>query len=207
VQIGAAGNGVGEELSALERQRAQTLSASSRRRERELSKRASSRRRVVIAAATLIVLAVILVVVFAVGGGSTHHGAASGTASTASQRSHSRSSHAKHASRLPAGAARRGETSVTVLNGTETTGLAHRVSAQLQRNGYSQAKALSGQPPGSNQTTSVQYATGHKADAEGVAQSLGATQTQPLESAVAALAPSASVVVVLGQDKASTSGP
>jgi hypothetical protein len=204
VQIGAAGNGVGEELSALERQRAEALS--SRRRERERSRRTSSRRRVVVAVATLIALAAVLVAVFALGGSSAKHNATSPPV-TSSHTSHSRRSSGKHAARLPAGAAPRSETSVTVLNGTEKTGLAHRVSAQLQTDGYSRATALSGQPPCSNQATVVEYSSGHQADAEGVAQALGVTQTQALESAVAALAPAASVVVVVGQDEASTSGP
>jgi LytR cell envelope-related transcriptional attenuator len=145
-------------------------------------------------------------VVFALGGGSAHRNATS-PPETGSRRTHSHSSRSAHSSHLPAGAAARGETSVTVLNGTETTGLAHRTASQLQQDGYSRATAVSGQPPGSNQTTAVEYSSGHKADAEGIAQALGVTQTQPLESTVAALAPSASVVVVVGQDKASTSGP
>jgi hypothetical protein len=92
-----------------------------------------------------------------------------------------------------------------VLNGTETTGLAHRVSASLQQHGYSQAAALSGRPPGADQTTMVQYAAGHQAEAESVAQSLSIAQVQPLEATVAALSGAAKVVVVVGADKAATS--
>ncbi len=50
----------------------------------------------------------------------------------------------------------------------------------------------------------VEYASGHQADAEGVARSLSVTQVQPMESAVAALAGSAKVVVIVGADKATT---
>jgi hypothetical protein len=91
-----------------------------------------------------------------------------------------------------------------VLNGTEKAGLAHHVSAELQQRGYSQAAALSGTPPGSNQVSAVQYASGHQADAEGVAHALGITQVQPLEGTVEALAGSAKVVVIVGADKAAT---
>ena len=93
---------------------------------------------------------------------------------------------------------------MAVLNGTETTGLAHHISADLQQSGYSQAAPLDGRPPGSGQVTVVQYSSGHQAEAEGVAHSLDVSQVQPLEPAVATLAGSASVVVIVGADKAAT---
>jgi hypothetical protein len=92
-----------------------------------------------------------------------------------------------------------------VLNGTETTGLAHRISGVLQQRGYSQATALSGHPPGANQVTVVEYASGHQADAEGVARSVGASKVQAMEGGVASLAGSAKVVVIVGADKAAAS--
>jgi hypothetical protein len=91
---------------------------------------------------------------------------------------------------------------VAVLNGTETTGLAHAISASLRQNGYTQATALNGRPPGANQVTVVQYTQGHKADAEGVAHSLAVSTVQPMESSTASLAGSASVAVIVGLDKA-----
>src|SRR5262249_11680037 len=94
------------------------------------------------------------------------------------------------------------ETAVVVLNGTLTTGLAHRLSAQLQQTGYSQAAAVSGRPPGANEVTVVQYAPGHQADANGVARSLSVAHVQPIEQAVSGLAGSAKVVVVVGADRA-----
>jgi hypothetical protein len=48
----------------------------------------------------------------------------------------------------------------------------------------------------------VEYTTGHRADGEGVASALAVTQVQPLETPVAALASSATVVVIVGADKA-----
>jgi hypothetical protein len=97
------------------------------------------------------------------------------------------------------------ETTVTVLNGTETTGLAHHISAELQQTGFSQATALNGHPPGTNQVTVVEYASGHQTEASGVAHSLSVSHVQPMESSVAALAGSANVVVIVGQDKAASS--
>jgi hypothetical protein len=98
------------------------------------------------------------------------------------------------------------ETVVDVLNGTSTTGLAHRVASDLQKGGYSQATALAGRPTGANQATVVQYASGHQADAQGVARSISVSRVQPLEGSVAAIAPAASVVVIVGTDRASSGG-
>ena len=97
------------------------------------------------------------------------------------------------------------ETSVAVLNATEAEGLAHRTASALQQSGYSQAAALNGKPPGSSQVSVVEYVSGHQAEAEGVARSISVTHVQPIESAVAALAGSANVVVVVGADKAASS--
>jgi hypothetical protein len=116
---------------------------------------------------------------------STHH-----TAST--KRSSTSSSHGTN----PA------EESVAVLNGTETTGLAHRVSGELQQHGYSQAAALSGRPQGGNQETVVEYVGGHQSGAEALAHSLGVSKVQPIEAAVASLGGSAKLVVIVGADKA-----
>jgi LytR cell envelope-related transcriptional attenuator len=94
------------------------------------------------------------------------------------------------------------EISVVVLNGTETTGLASRVSAQLQQSGYSQAAARFGRPPGANEVTVVEYTPGHQADATQVAHSLSVSHVEPVEQGVSVLAGSAKVVVVVGADKA-----
>jgi len=93
---------------------------------------------------------------------------------------------------------------VVVLNGTGTAGLAHRVASELRQSGYSQATPLGGSPPGANQVTVVEYASGHQRDAEGVARSLGVGQAQPMEASVASLSGSATVVVIVGLDKAAS---
>jgi hypothetical protein len=98
------------------------------------------------------------------------------------------------------------EAQVVVLNGTSTPNLAHRLSASLQQSGYSQAAPLSGTPPGSHQTTIVEYSSGHRAEAAQVAQALGVTQVQPMEAAVSPLAGSSTVVVIAGLDKAGPAG-
>ncbi len=94
---------------------------------------------------------------------------------------------------------------MVVLNGTSTNGLAHHVSGELSEHGFTKATALTGHPPGANQATVVEYASGHKAQAQSVASTLGVSQAQPMEGTVASLAGSATVVVIVGLDKAATS--
>jgi hypothetical protein len=139
------------------------------------------------------------------GGSSSHKGATvaantpTGTATT-----HTKSRSHKAAPKLtpklsPA------ETTVAVLNATETEGLAHRTASALQQNGYSQATALSGKPPGSSQVSVVEYSGGHQPEAEGVARSMSVTHVLPVEAAVTALAGSVNVVLIVGADKATQS--
>lgn len=163
---------------------------------------------VALIAGATIVAAVVLVVVLSSLGGSTRHNSATTSARTTSTQTgkHHAKRHRRGPSRTaPTPAQSPAETSVAVLNATETTNLAHHISSDLQQSGYSQATPLNGRPPGSGQATVVQYASGHRAEAEGVARSLEVDQVQPLEQAVASLAGSANVVVVVGADKAATS--
>jgi sulfite reductase alpha subunit-like flavoprotein len=118
------------------------------------------------------------------------------TAKKTASAHHKSANHTTTANTTPATNA--AETTVTVLNASETAGLAHRVATNLQQSGYSQANALSGQPTDAPQTTLVQYANGHQAEAEGVARSLSVSQVEPIESSVAGLAGSAQVVVIVG---------
>jgi hypothetical protein len=163
---------------------------------------------VIVLAALAAVAVIVVVAVSALGGGSSPKSGASTSASTAAStgRTGTGAKHKAHPSKSTAAPASAAETTITVLNGTETAGLAHRFSASLQQRGYSQAAALGGRPPGANQTTSVEYASGHQADAEAVARTLSVQAVQPVEAAVAALAGSADVVVIVGADKAA-SGP
>jgi uncharacterized membrane protein YeiB len=143
-------------------------------------------------------------------------GSSKGGSSSASQTASSASSSAEQApaegSKTSSGSSSKAasatvnpsQTNVVVLNGTGTTGLAHRVSGELTQHGFSRAAPLNGRPPGTNQATVVEYAGGHRADAQGVARALGVTQAQPMEGTVASLAGSATVVVIVGLDKAAT---
>jgi hypothetical protein len=156
----------------------------------------------------LLVIAAIVLIVKSLGGSSASKNAATTSVSSAghSTATHHSKAHAKAPAKGAAPTTNPAETVVDVLNGTGTTGLAHRVAGDLQKSGYSQATALAGRPSGSNQTTLVEYAAGHQGDAQGVAHSISVSQLQPLEGSVASLAPAATVVVIVGLDKASAAG-
>jgi hypothetical protein len=176
------------------------------RRTRRESGGGSSRRTVgILLACLLAVAALVVLAVSALGGGSSGKTGStatlrSGSASTTTGAKHT----AAHAPKPAGHVLSAADTPISVLNGTEAAGLAHHVSASLQQRGYSQAAALAGRPPGANQVTVVQYASGHRPEAEAVAHTLGVQTVQPLESAVSALAGTAKVVVVVGADEATT---
>jgi hypothetical protein len=149
-------------------------------------------------------VAVIVGVLLSLGGGGSRGTQA--TNSTAS-RSSAKGAHA-HGARHARGsaAASPAATHVVVLNSTETNGLAHHLSASLQQSGYTQAAALQAHPPEARTTSVVEYTEGHRSEAQRVGQALEIGQVQPLESAVAPLVGSATVVVIAGADKATAVG-
>ena len=165
-----------------------------------------SRRRTLLIVLGLLAV-VVLALVLATRGGSSGHKATTQSASQTNEGPQTTQtvSHHKASSKAPAKSAKAtppAETSVVVLNGTETTGLATRISSELQQTGYSQAAAKFGRPPGANEVTVVEYAGGHQPDAAQVARSLSVSHVEPMEQAVAVLAGSAKVVVIVGADKA-----
>jgi LytR cell envelope-related transcriptional attenuator len=158
----------------------------------------------------LIVLAAVVVgAVTALGGSSGGKTKTPATVNTATRTTATQPVHThKTAASKPAAktsALSPAETTVAVLNATETEGLAGRTASALQQSGYSQAAAVYGKPPGSGQVSIVEYASGHQAEAESVAHSAEVTHVQPIEAAVAALASSANVVLIVGADKATPS--
>jgi hypothetical protein len=126
-----------------------------------------------IAGGVIAIVAAVVLAVVLLGGSSPSKSAKSSSVSTVvAAGKKSSTAHAKKSSQSSHAAtvANPAETTVAVLNGTETQGLAHRVSTALQQHGYSQANALNGRPPGSGQVTVVEYSAGHQAEAEGVAR-------------------------------------
>ena len=132
-----------------------------------------SRARIVaLIAAAVVVAAAAVVAVTSLGASSSGKRAVAASTTVNGGASPAKRSHKPHKAAAKAPSVPPAETSVAVLNATEAEGLAHRTASALQQNGYSQATALQGKPPGSGQVSVVEYASGHEAEAEGVAQSL-----------------------------------
>jgi hypothetical protein len=175
-----------------------TAPARSARERSRVASGGSSRRMIGLIVAVVVVV-VLVVVLLGKGGSSPTKSAGSTSAQTTTGTTGTKTHHKAK----PAGKATNpADTTVSVLNGTETTGLARRVSTSLQTKGYSQAAAQFGSPPGTHEVTVVEYAGGHQTDAEGVARALSLSHVQPMEQAVAALAGAAKVVVIVGADEA-----
>lgn len=98
--------------------------------------------------------------------------------------------------------------SVTVLNGTATSGLARRVAAKLTGIGYKQGAAPQTAADQTHTATVIAYMPGHQADAVQVAKSLklSTAAVQPVDQAAKTLACpqatacSTTVVVTVGSD-------
>jgi hypothetical protein len=103
--------------------------------------------------------------------------------------------------RSPAAPVSRSDTTVSVLNGTTTPGLAANVSAELQRGGFkrgSVTNAADQQRP----ETLVNYAPGYKRPAQEVAQLLKLKTVSPIDPGTQAIAGGdAKVVVTVGTDR------
>ncbi len=167
---------------------------------RGVSRRRSPARATVLVVGAVILAAVAVVVALTAFKGGSSPSAANSASVSARVTHHARTAPSHQGSPSPASPA---ETHVVVLNGTTDNGLAHRLSASLQQSGFARAAPLDGTPPGSFQTTVVEYTSGHHAEAAAVAQALGVSELQPLEASVGSLAPGSPVVVIAGQDKAS----
>ncbi|MHB1998817.1 MAG: LytR C-terminal domain-containing protein [Solirubrobacteraceae bacterium] len=97
---------------------------------------------------------------------------------------------------------------VSVLNATETNGLAAGLARTLKSKGYKRATALFGTPSGSYSATVVEYAAGYRAAAGGLAHALGvpSRDVKALPSSTKPLAAGAEVVVIVGQAAAAQGG-
>jgi hypothetical protein len=160
-----------------------------------------SPRKMLLSVAAGVVVAAAAVVAAISLGGSSGAKTASNSGQITAQRTTTPATKQTHKAKPKTPAVSPAETNVAVLNATEAEGLARRFASTLQQNGYSQATALYGKPPGSDQVSVVEYASGHQAEAEGVAHSISVTHVLPIEAAVTALAGSANVVVIVGADK------
>jgi hypothetical protein len=156
----------------------------------------SSRKTVALIVGGVVVgVAVLAAIVLSSGGGSNSPSTGTTARSTAS------GGHHEHVV-----VANPAETHVVVLNATEAEGLAHKLAGNLRQSGYTQAAASSAKPPSARSTSVVEYASGHRTEAQRVGQTLGIGEVTPIEGAVASAVNGASVVVIAGADKESLVG-
>ncbi|MET0770176.1 MAG: LytR C-terminal domain-containing protein [Solirubrobacteraceae bacterium] len=95
------------------------------------------------------------------------------------------------------------ETTVGVLNGTTTNGLAGTIADRLeQEGGYARGVTATNTRDQTLQASTVYYADGFRAQARNVARLLGVDAVEPLDDETEALAPGANVVVLAGADQA-----
>jgi hypothetical protein len=95
------------------------------------------------------------------------------------------------------------ETTVGVLNGTTTNGLAGTIADQLvQEAGYVRGVTATNTRDQTLQASTVYYGQGFRAQARNVAKLLGIETVEPADEETAALAPDADVIVLAGADQA-----
>jgi len=145
-----------------------------------------------------VVVAVAVVLLLSLGGGS-HKSPSTNTSASTTSTGASRHTSATHS----APKVNPGAVSISVLNGTQTNGLAHRIAAALKEKGYAHATALDGHPPGAYPKTIVEYSAGHSTDAKSVAQVLdvSASEVQPMQSTMLPLISGATVAIIAGEDQ------
>jgi len=97
------------------------------------------------------------------------------------------------------------ETTVGVLNGTTTNGLAGTLADRLQQEGgYARGTTATNTRDQTLQTTTVYYAERFRSQARSVAELLGVDAVEPMDEETQALAPDADVIVLAGADQAAS---
>jgi hypothetical protein len=94
----------------------------------------------------------------------------------------------------------RAATTVSVLNGTGSNGLAAKVQGQLVGGGYQKGITQNAQ---GGPTTIVYYQEGSRAAARDIARRLHASEVRPVDPQTLAAGGAAKIVVILGQDQVS----
>jgi len=91
---------------------------------------------------------------------------------------------------------------VAVLNGTQVTGLAGTTGQKVSAAGFRLGNVATGVQDAPRAESVVLYKPGASREARAVARRLDVTQIEPVDSASSALAGTATVVVVVGADRA-----
>ena len=91
---------------------------------------------------------------------------------------------------------------VAVLNGTQVTGLAGTTGQKVSAAGFRLGNVATGAQDAPRAESVVLYKPGASRQARAVSRKLGISQIEPVDSASSALAGTATVVVVVGADRA-----
>jgi len=94
------------------------------------------------------------------------------------------------------------ETTVAVLNGTTSTGLAGALADKLSAEGYQRGVVGTNTRDQTIEQTVVYYADGERATARAVARIFSVDSIEPLDPETQSLAPEADIVVLAGADQA-----
>ncbi|MDQ6751648.1 MAG: LytR C-terminal domain-containing protein, partial [Actinomycetota bacterium] len=150
--------------------------------------------------AVILVLVIVGVIIFTQGGGGSRKAKSTSDNGAVAPTQTSAGTSKKQAGQT-ASTASRSQTTVSVLNGTTTPGLASNISDQLQRGGFkrgSVTNAADQQRP----ETLVNYAPGFKRAGDEIARLLKLKTVQPIDPGTQAIAgPNAQVVVTVGTDR------
>jgi hypothetical protein len=95
---------------------------------------------------------------------------------------------------------------VAVLNGTTVTGLASETANKLVQLGFQRGNTSNADTQGQQAQSVVLYSAGNSRAAQLVARKLNINDTEPIDAQTQTKAGDATVTVVIGADRASTTG-
>ena len=97
------------------------------------------------------------------------------------------------------------ETTVGVLNGTTTNGLAGTIADRLvSESGYAKGTTATNTRDQTLQASTVYYGEGFRSQGRAVGRLLGIDTIEPIDEETQALAPDADVIVLAGADQAAS---
>ena len=111
----------------------------------------------------------------------------------------------KHAKKAPAPINPKSIT-VAVLNGTTVTGLAATVADKVEQAGFTRGNTTNALTQGQQAESVVEYSKGNLRAAQLVAKKLGISQKEPIDPQTQSVAGDATVTVIVGADKATSTG-
>jgi hypothetical protein len=155
-------------------------------------------------------IALIVAGVIVIGGGAAYgishlvsdNGSGAGKATATTQQSSKAGGTTTAAKKKALAPIRPSSVTVAVLNGTSVTGLASQTSNKLTQMGFKPGNFTNTAVRGQQAQSVVEYSGNNGRAARLVANKLGISDTEPIDSATQALAGDATVTVIIGADRA-----